>query len=129
MTKKPTTYFFKKAVKIPIYGGYFLMIFSNDGERIARATNCKEALTYVYAHSFHNFVYKDYESFAVALNFWNLKSRVDIGTIVHEVNHVGNRILQSRGVERDWENDEAESYLKGWLGETVEKFMLECKIV
>ena len=129
MTKKPTTYFFKKAVKIPMYSGYFLMVFSNDEERIRKITKHKNPLGYLYAFTFHNFTYKKYECFCVVFNFWNTDSPISIGTIMHEISHVGNRILAAREVIPDWNNDEAESYLKGFLGDCVENFMIKCKIV
>lgn len=129
MIKKNITYFYKKAIKIPMYGGYFLIIFSNDGERIAKTVSCNDLLVYIYAHSFNNFIYNGRESFAVAFNFWDPKSKISIGTITHEVTHAGNSVLQAREIVPDYDNDEAEAYLKGWMGDEVEKFMNECKLI
>jgi hypothetical protein len=129
MTKKPTTYFFKKAIKIPMYSGYFLMVFSNDEEKVQKITKCKNPLGYLYAFTFHNFTYNKYECFCMVLNFWNIESSISLGTIMHEINHVGNRIMLAREMMPNLENDEAESYLKGWIGDCVENFMIKCKIV
>jgi pyruvate kinase len=125
-SKKTDTYFFKKAVKIPIYSGYFIMIFSNDGEKIRKVVKCNP-LAYIYAYTFHNFIYNKYESFCVVFNFWDT-TKITLGTIMHEITHAGNRILKARDIGADQEDDEAEAYLKGFLGDCVENFMLECKI-
>jgi hypothetical protein len=127
--KNKGPYFFKKAIPIPMYGGYFIIIFSNDINKVCAAVDCDTAkVPGLYAHTFHNFLYNKYESFAVCFNFWCLNT-ITTGTIVHEVNHAGNRLLMSREVIPDYENDEAESYLKSWMADEVEKFMKKCNIV
>jgi len=122
-------YFFKKVVNIPIYGGKFIIIFSNNPSKVAMTVNCNvDNVQNLWAHSFHNFLTKGYESFAVCYNFWSLNP-VTTGVLLHEINHAGNRLLLSREVEPDFENDEPECYLKGWMADEVEKFMKKCNIV
>ena len=126
--KKETPYFFKKVVKIPMYGGNFIILFSNDISKVSKVVNAKEELIlYLYAHTFHNFLYGGYESFCVCFNFWT-DNPITTGTLMHEITHAGNRILLSRYFEPDWTNDEAEAYLKGWLADEVEKFMKQCNM-
>ena len=128
-TKQPTTYFFKKVIKIPVYYGNFIIIFSNDIEKVEKLIRVSNGtLGYLYAHTFHNFVYRDQESFCVCFNFW-CETPVSIGTITYEVNHAGNRLLHSREFDPDWTNDEAECYIKGWMADEIEIFMKQCKIV
>jgi hypothetical protein len=127
-TKTPTTHFFKKVIPIPIYGSYFIIVFSNDNEKVGRVVSLSpEKVGYIYALTFHNFIHKGYESFAVVYNFWT-QDTITLGTIMHEVNHAGNRILDSREIIPDWENDEAECYLKGFLADEVQHFMQKCGI-
>ena len=127
--KLPENYFFKKVIKIPIYFGNFIIIFSNDKEKVGALTKIKSSeMCELYAHTFCNFIYGGQESFCVCFNFWD-ESPITIGTIMHEINHAGNRLLSAREFERDWWNDEAECYLKGWMADQVESFMRACNIV
>lgn len=127
--KVPQNHFYKKVIKIPIYFGNFIIIFSDDTDRVARMINANpDHIGKLYGHTFHNFLYGGYESFCVCFNFWG-DNVVTTGTLVHEVNHAANRLMYSREFEPDWNNDESECYLKGWMADEVEKFMRQCKIV
>lgn len=44
------------------------------------------------------------------------------GTIAHEALHATNRILHSRGVEIDANNDEAQAYLLTYILDKIQKF-------
>lgn len=128
MKKRINLYFFKKVVKIPIYFGNFIIIFSDDPIKTARVVGCNPRdLTNLYAHTYHNFMYNNLESFCVIFNFWD-STPITMGTVVHEITHVGNKLLLSRELEPDWINDEAEAYLKSWMGDRVADFMMECKL-
>ena len=130
-TKAPSTYFFRKVIKIPMYSGNFIILFSNDIKKVCKTVNIKEEfIDELYGHTFHNFLYGGYESFCICLNFWS-DEPITTGTIIHEVTHAGNRLLMSRDFKEDWMNDEAEAeaYLKGWMADEIEKFMRQCKIV
>ena len=110
-----------------MFYGNFIIIFSNDEDKIKSTTNYHGRLE-DFAYTIHNFLYKGKESIAVVFNFWTYEP-VTIGTIVHEVNHAANRLLQSRGVLPDYENDEAECYIKGWMADQVQEFMKKCNIL
>jgi hypothetical protein len=119
-------FFYKKVVKVPIYYGNFVIIFSNDIERVSETVNCKkDDIGELYAFTFHRFIYGNLESWAVCFNFWT-RVPISMGVITHEITHVGNRILVAREVTPDWENDEAEAYLKGWLADQVHEFIVKC---
>jgi hypothetical protein len=123
------TYFFKKAVKIPMYGGNFIIIFSNDIKRVCETCQCNtDKVPHLYAHTFHNFKYDEWESFAVCFNFWDV-SRISLGTIAHEVTHVCHKLMAVREFSPDFDNDEAEAYLVSWAADEIEKFMKKCNIV
>jgi hypothetical protein len=122
-SKAEQLHFYRKVVKLPIYGGNFIIIFSNDIEKVSKLVNIpKRDVEHLYAYTFHNFLYGGYESWAVCFNLWDVMP-VTTGTIIHEITHAGNRILSSRNVLPDWDNDEAECYLKGWLADEVVNFM------
>jgi hypothetical protein len=127
--QKQTDFFFKKVVKIPIYFGNFIIVFSNNTEKVSRIADCYPGeIDHIYALTLHNFLYQGKESFCVVYNFWDTQP-ITIGTIMHEVNHAGNRLFSSRGMTKDWDNDEAECYLKGWMADEVEIFMKQCGLV
>lgn len=125
--KQSSVFFYKKVVKIPMYGGNFIIVFSNDSSRVEKLVNVREgSLLELYAYTFHNFLHKGYESYCVVLNFWNPLARITIGTIVHEVVHASNRVLNDRNVIPDFENDETTAYLAGWMGDQIQDFMVKC---
>lgn len=127
--QREQNYFFKKAYPIPLYGGYFIVIFSNQSDKISRAVNCNEyALDELYAYTFTNFYYQGKEAYSVVFNFWNPHGKITMGTIIHEVTHAGNRLLKAREIIPDWDNDESEAYLKAWMGDCVYSFMKKCGI-
>ena len=125
-TKDVKKHFYKRVVKIPIFYGNFIILFSDDENEVKKVVNYNGSLE-EFAFTFHNFLYKGRESFAVCFNFWTHEP-VSLGTIVHEVNHAGNRLLLSRGAEPDFSNDEVESYIKGWMADEISKFMKHCNI-
>jgi hypothetical protein len=123
-------YFFKKALKVPMYDGYFIIIFSNDLDRVCRFTKADpEEVGYIFGNYMTKFKYRGCQAGAVVYNFWRPRTKVTLGVLVHEINHAANKLLLNRGVDADFLNDEGESYLKTWMGDEVEKFMIKCKIV
>jgi hypothetical protein len=124
--KKDQRHFYKKVVKIPIYFGNFVIIFSNNEEKIRETTHFKGNLE-EFAFTFHNFLCRGSEAIAVCFNFWT-SEQITMGTIIHEINHAGNRLLLSRNIDPNYDNDESESYVKGWMADEVEKFMIECNL-
>lgn len=121
--------FYKKVVNIPIYGGKFIIVFSDDTEKVSKIVKIHPSnIGEIYGMTFHNFLYGGWESFCVCFNFWT-KFPITLGTIAHEINHAGNRVLSARDFAPDWNNDEAECYLKGWMADEVMNFMKKCDLV
>lgn len=110
-----------------MFYGNFIIIFSNEEEKVKKVVNYRGSME-EFAFTFHNFLYQGHESIAVCFNFWTSEP-VSLGTIMHEVNHAGNRLLLSRNVEPDFENDECECYIKGWMADQIQDFMKKCNIV
>ena len=50
-----------------------------------------------------------------------------INTIVHEVTHVSNYISYKMGLPINYENEEFQSYLNGWLSEKIIEKLLKIK--
>jgi hypothetical protein len=112
-----------------MYGGNFIIIFSNDPIRTGKIVKADPTeIKNMYALTFHNFLYNKWESFAICLNFWE-RIPITIGTLIHEITHVGNRIMAARDFIPNFTNDEADAYLKAWLGDEIEKFMKKCNII
>lgn len=127
--KKLSSYYFQKAVRIPMYDGYFVIIFSNDLIKVCKFTEADpEEIGYIFGNYITGFKYRGVQAGAVVYNFWRPKTRVTLGVLIHEINHAANKVLHARGVDPDHLNDEAECYLKTWMGDEVEKFMIKCKI-
>ena len=127
MKKESQTYFFKKVVKIPIFYGNFVIIFSNDVRAIQKVTKANVDFT-KFAFTFHDFPRNGTESITIVFNFW-LGEPVTLGTLMHEINHAGNRLMLSIGADPDYNNDESETYVKAWMADEVEDFMIKCKLL
>ncbi len=52
-------------------------------------------------------------------------SRIEVDVLFHEVLHAVNFISLARGLEHDPENDEAQAYLAGYLGDALIKFFIQ----
>jgi len=120
-----------KRIKIPIYPGILILLFSEDPERminegiIAQENAPKE--DEVGACIFGG-IYKGHYTFVIVMNFWNEEMPITLDSTVHEINHCGNRILNYAEAKADFLNDEAESYLKGWIANEFQLFMQECNV-
>jgi hypothetical protein len=126
---KTSFHYFKKAVKIPMYDGYFVIIFSDDLEKVCNITKAdSQEVGYLFGNFITGFKHRGSQAFAIVFNFWRPKTKITLGVFMHEINHAANKLLLNRGVDPDFENDEAECYLKTWMGDEVEKFMKKCKL-
>jgi hypothetical protein len=116
-------------VKIPLYDGYFIIIFSDDLDRVCKLTGSVSGeVGYLYGNFFTGFKYRGYQAFAVVYNFWRPSAKITLGVLIHEINHAANKLLLNRGIDPNFDNDEAECYLKTWMGDEVSKFMKKCKL-
>ena len=113
-------YLHLKTVKVPLYNGNLLVILTNSTKKLESILNHgKEEL---FAHSyFHG--YRKRQSFTVVLNFDNKHSKLTHGVISHEALHISNFIFSERGIIPDFDNDEAQAYLLGWVVDEIYKFM------
>jgi len=118
------TYIYKKVIDIPIYFGKFVIVATNNMKKLDKATKLKTNKTNLYATTFWN-MYDEDEGFFVAFNFWNKNKQINHGVIAHEAVHIADFIFESRGVQRDWENDEPYAYIVQFLVDEIYKFIYE----
>lgn len=53
--------------------------------------------------------------------------QIDFDTIAHEVTHIKNMVMVHAGIKHDFNNDEPEAYLVGWLVGEIVKALNEFK--
>lgn len=44
---------------------------------------------------------------------------LDVNTIAHEAIHIKNAVMKHSGIKHDFDNDEPEAYLTGWISEQI----------
>jgi hypothetical protein len=100
----------KISFKIPIYNGKVLLVYTNDFLKVGRKfgvqfevdiNSCK-GLAYKVKDNKYLILIKKYRA-------------DDLDTLVHECLHITNYILKDKGVIVDIENDEAQTYLLGYI--------------
>lgn len=123
---------FKKEIEIPIYKGILAFCINGKREKITDYFNLEDLLPeVVFAHSFYtrrDYKIKNTGVFLMVLNFEN-QTPTTHGIITHEINHIGNMILNHRDVEPDFNNDEAETYLKEWIANELYSFLDQIKML
>lgn len=102
-------------IKIPIYGGTFIVEISNNLQDCFNKYNI-------------NVSSLDYNAISLKRNINGkreylifLKNDSNEGIIAHECKHVVNYIFKDIGQQLDLDNDEAECYLLKWLVNTTIK--------
>lgn len=116
-------YFHKKSIKVPLYGGNLVLMFTNNKREIVKHIPDFDREN-IYAHSC-GMNDGGKEGYVIILNF-NLKdSKISHGRITHEVVHIVSHIAETRGFEPSFSNDEPIAYLADWVANEVYKFMSE----
>jgi hypothetical protein len=113
-------YYYQKSIKIPIYKGYLVLIFTNSIEKLnRRLPGINE--TNIYAHTYL-YQYRGYEAAFIVLNF-NHPEAITNGVISHESFHASNFIMANRNIDPDLNNDEPQAYLIAWITDQVHSFL------
>lgn len=119
-------YLHAKEIKIPLYVGKLVIIFTNDEETL------KKKYPDVYLENSYSYAYfdgeKNADKFYIVLNFHHPIKKICHGNISHESLHITNFILNDRGVVSDFENDEPVTYLLDWISNEVYKFARDKKM-
>lgn len=112
---------FEKEINLPLYPGVFVIILSDETEKVNKLFP-KFKSDILYAHTMYT-EWKGKKGFIVLLNMWNEEEIVTPGTIAHEALHATNFICDSVGILEDYNNDEAQAYLLGWLVDKIDEFI------
>ena len=115
-------YFHKKELNIPLYCGVFVIIFSNDAEKIKKYIPDYDSNDYAVSWDDGN------NNTFVAFNFDHPRSKNTYGNISHEATHAVNFILDDRGVKSSFSNDEPIAYLMNWCVDEIHKFARDKKM-
>ena len=101
-----------KKIKIPIYFGKLVIIFTDNLETIGKynRSEIKNDLYDAFASE-----YKDEYVIAIKNVKWSVMS--------HEAVHIVNYIFRAVGINLDLNNDEAQAYLHGWIVNEIDKFL------
>ena len=117
-------YYYEKAIEIPIYRGYLIVVFTNDIDTIKKAYPAFVGKN-VYAHTIY-INHKDSQGFCVIFNFKNKNRRIYHGVIAHESLHAANMIAEERGILLSTDNDEPMAYLTEFITDEIYKYMERC---
>lgn len=125
-------YFHEFPSQIPIYGGDFSLIFTND------ADICEEKFKgfeegFVYAHALKRVEpsnIKGYEKnhYRIVLNLHYIEWMTH-GSIAHEASHITNWIMKAKGIQWDPDNDEAQNYLLLYIVNLIYSHLEELKML
>lgn len=121
MAKK---YFHIKITSIPLYGGIFGIIVSNDVTAIREHISEFDAenSNTVFGHTFLT-PYDGKESYFIVLNPKYEYKKLTQGTIAHEALHVTTFVLNNRGININIDNDEAAAYFLDWVVDKTNRFL------
>jgi hypothetical protein len=115
-------YFNKKETEFPIYKGRFVIILTNDDEKILKHLPEHEGQD-LYAHTYFT-TYKGEDALIVLLNPDNPFDKITAGVVAHEATHVATALMTLRGINFDAKNDEPMAYLVEWVVDEIINFML-----
>lgn len=111
---KKDKYFELAVYKIPIYGGKFIVIHSNDKKSITKyIPHFKYKGDDIYGTMWPG-SYKGKGAVYVIFNTENKYKRMNYGVIAHEAIHFAFYTLDYRGIILTVENDEPLAYLSEW---------------
>lgn len=116
-------YLLNKAIEIPLYGGYLVIVLSNSRKKVKKFLPSFDR-SEVYAHAWAD-NYNGQQGYYVILNFDSEFSRLDPGAIAHEATHISSYLFDIRGMKPDFNNDEPQCYLIQWVVNEVFKFIHE----
>lgn len=126
------TYFHEFNSQIPIYGGDFSLIITNDAEK------CEERFGefeegFVYAHALRRVEESDIKGYdrrkyAIVLNLHYVEWMTH-GSIAHEASHITNWVMKAKGIEWDPYNDEAQNYLILYFVNLIYSHLEELKML
>lgn len=123
-----------KEIRIPLYKGVLAFCISNEKEKIIEYFNLDGLFKedeQIYSHAFYtwkDYIFKKTSIFLIVFNFES-EFPITYGTLMHEINHMGNFIFDHFNIEPNYKNDEAETYLKEWIANELFQFLDEMNLL
>ncbi len=105
----------KKTIKIPIYGGQLTMVLADDLSYVEKMFKTPSLENFGAVTLKKDSEYKEY---LVAFT-----DKDHLSNIAHEIVHLKNYIFKDCAIALDYENDEPEAYLTGWLFDQMYNFL------
>lgn len=99
----------KKKIKIPIYFGDLILIQTDDFDALPEKYGIGRLKPYD-AVAFEHIKKNGYIRYFIVV-----RTKCKPRTVAHEVVHIVNSILKDKGIQLDYDNDEAQAYLTGWI--------------
>jgi hypothetical protein len=104
-----------KNTRIPIYGGKFTIIVTDDFKEVEKKYNLEDT---------NGFDAMFVQAKKGAIHYIiALQTRNSPGTVAHECMHACNAIFKDNEITPDLDNDEPQAYLLGWLVDECHKFL------
>lgn len=117
-------HFYIQETEVPIYGGVFVVILTNDTEKLKKHFPDFPNDS-IYAMSKVG-EWKNRRGYIVVLNFKNI-DKITHGVIAHEAIHISNFIAKDVGFTPNFDNDESIAYLTQWVVNNIYSFMKKHK--
>lgn len=131
-----------QSLNVPIYGNcMWLMVFPSPdkvcypavvkrlGAKQAKALGLSDADPAPGAHGLVHYSEIDGTFLILLAGYDNPKGpQFSAGTIAHEAGHAARFVLSRAGVDLDFENDEPEAYLTGWLVNVIHALLEKHKL-
>lgn len=99
--------------KIPLYFETLKIVVSKDFEKSLKALKVP-----------HQFDVNNYDSFIFPHKdciYLFINSKATAGVIAHEAVHIVNYVFKRANISLDFDNDEPQAYLMGWIVDTIHK--------
>lgn len=119
--------YIKDIKKVPIYGGYFITIITDDVEKLNKDIKSSSSIDDVGAHTIFG-AYKGIQAFILIFNPNHPHMGISNGVIAHEALHAVNFLAENRGFIPDFSNDEPLTYLIQWMVDNVNAVFNKHKI-
>jgi hypothetical protein len=111
-------YFYRKQVVIPIYKAFFVIILTNDIEKLNRLTNAE------FDNNFTSYTLKYENPTSIYMLFDLLNfTACEHGLIAHEASHCSGILFDECKAKPDFDNDEHFAYMTDWFTQQCYNFI------
>ena len=115
-------YLHSEAFQVPIYKIKFVVVLSNDTEKLSKLIPEWDKNEDPYAHCMLD-RHEEKAAVFVILNFHSEEDKITNGIICHEAIHAAGMILNRAEVISSFDNDEPLCYLAEWISNNIYAFI------